>query len=187
MLAYLISEERLLDADSLGNNENLEILAKSRAKYKIPMLIFLTHSDIYCDKVKKENKDGWKTICKEHFDLNKKNLLEHINELIEKKFKSIFKINENDIMHIVLVDEQNEISDEEALKIMPQKTKDRYKKAKSEEAKKTILETFKDGLDVKENEVIDFLKEEMKVLGQEELIEKIKEKLPSQYHNALNN
>lgn len=37
-----------------------------------------------------------------------------------------------------------------------------------------------------ENEVNDFLKNELKVLGQKELIEIMKLKLPSQFHNALN-
>jgi len=38
----------------------------------------------------------------------------------------------------------------------------------------------------KENEVPDFLKKN-EVLGKKELIEKMKEKFPSQYHNTLIN
>ena len=185
MLVYLINEESLLDDDSLGKNKNLEILIESRAKYKIPLLILLTHSDIYCDKVEKENKEDWKTICKEHFDTNKNNLLSYINELINKEFRYDFKMDESDIIHIVLV-EPNPITDEEVIKKFTKRYKEKYGKAKTEEERKGIVEDFKEALCSKDIEALEFLKEEMKALDQKELIEKIREKLPSQYHNAFN-
>ena len=38
---------------------------------------------------------------------------------------------------------------------------------------------------LKENEVLNFIRNEIKVLGQKELIEEMKKHLPSQYHNGL--
>ena len=48
-----------------------------------------------------------------------------------------------------------------------------------------IIQIFAGGLQKKTNDVEEFIKKEIKVLGQKELIGKIKEKLPSQYHSAL--
>lgn len=183
LLVYIINEENILDADSLRNNKNLEILIESLAKYKIPLLIFLTHSDTYCEKVKKNDKN-WTQTCKEHFDQNKNNLLSHINELLKNQFKCDFKMNENDIMHIVL-QEINTISDEEVIKTFSQKTRKRYNEG-DEEKKKEIIELVREGMESGENEVSKFLKNDLNVLDQNELIEIMKLKLPSQFHNALN-
>ena len=179
-----------MDADSLRLNKKLEILIELRLKYKIPLIILLTHSDDYCDKVKKRDKN-WKTICKSHINENKKKLFNYVNDLIESKYKSNYKMNENDIMHIVLVEgnQINQISDEELIKQLPKKIKDKYDKAdkeKDEKRKKEILEDYRYIIESKENEVIDFIKEELNVLGQKELIEKIRERFPFQYHSALN-
>ena len=51
-----------------------------RLDYKIPLLILLTHSDNYCDKVKKTTEKNWKEICKNSFSQNKKNLLDYLNK-----------------------------------------------------------------------------------------------------------
>lgn len=131
LLVYIINEGNELDADSLGNNKNLDILIESLAKYKIPLLIFLTHCDTYCKKVKEEDKN-WKQTCKEHFDENKKKLLSHINELLENQFKCDFKMNKNDIMHIVLL-ETNSISDEELIKRLNPRLKEKYDKGDQKE------------------------------------------------------
>ena len=183
LLVYIINEGNKLDADSLGNNKNLDILIESLAKYKIPLLIFLTHCDTYCKKVKEEDKN-WKQTCKEHFDENKKKLLSHINELLENQFKCDFKMNKNDIMHIALP-EINSISDEELIKRLNPRLKEKYDKGDQKE-KSLIIESVRYGMESTENEVNDFLKNELKVLGQKELIEIMKLKLPSQFHNALN-
>ena len=178
MFIYLISEESILDSDSIRNNNKLESLIKLRNKYKIPILILLTHSDDYCDKVKK-NDDNWKNICKEHINNNKKNLLNYINQEIGEKN---FKLNENKIIHTVLV-EKREITDEEAIKQLPKKMKQKYEKA-NQEKKKEILEDYKSIIEA--DEVKEFFEEEnMNILYQKELIEIIKENIPSQYHSAL--
>ena len=49
-----MAERQPLDNDSLKNNKNLENLIKMKIKYNIPLLILLTHSDNYCDEVKKK-------------------------------------------------------------------------------------------------------------------------------------
>ena len=57
---------------------------------------------------------------------------------------------------------------------------------KSDKATKDIiLMSYYSGLNSNNNEVKDFLDDEIKILRQKGLIEKIKEKLPSQYHSAL--
>ena len=114
----------------------------------------------------------------------KKKLLEHINELLENQFKCDFKMNKNDIMHIVLL-ETNSISDEELIKRLNPRLKEKYDKGDQKE-KSLIIESVRYGMESTENEVNDFLKNELKVLGQKELIEIMKLKLPSQFHNALN-
>lgn len=178
----MIDEKKTLDSDSIRNNKKLKALIKLRLTYKIPLLILLTHSDNYCDEVRKSEKD-WKKICKDAFNQNKNYLLEYINEQIKKESLD-FIMNENDIMHIVLV-ETNQMTDEEIIKKLTSKTRQTYENA-DENGKKLLLEFFRDGMDSKENEVRDFIEKEVGVLGQKELIEKIKENLPSQYHNALN-
>ena len=93
-------------------------------------------------------------------------------------------MNENDIMHIVL-QEINSISDEEVIKRLNPKLKEKYDKG-DQNKKSLIIESVRYGIESTENEVNDFLKNELKVLGQKELIEIMKLKLPSQFHNALN-
>ena len=112
----MIDEKKTLDSDSIRNNKNLETLINLRLDYKIPLLILLTHSDNYCDEVKKAEKN-WKEICNNDFSQNKKNLLDYLNEQIEKK-NSDFKINENDIIHIVLV-ESEKMTEGEIIKSLP--------------------------------------------------------------------
>ena len=109
---------------------------------------------------------------------NKKNLINYI----KKEFK--LEMSEEDIIHVVLV-EPKQIPDEEVIKKFPKKLKDRYDKEKNEEKKKDILEIFKSGMESPENEVRDFIEEKINVLDQKKLIEKMKEKLPSQYHSVL--
>lgn len=185
MLVYLISEESTLDADSLRKNEKLKSLIKLKLKYKFPFLILLSHSDTYCDKVKKENEEEWKKICKVHINNNKKYLLEYINELIEKEYKSNIKMNENDIMHIVLV-EPKKLSNEDLIKKMDPTIKEIYDKLRSEDEKKIILTAFHAGRSSTTNEVKDFLEKDMNILGSKELIKKIQENLPFQYHSVFN-
>lgn len=47
-----------------------------------------------------------------------------------------------------------------------------------------MIKNIRLGMNLKDNEVQDFLKQ-MKILGPKELIEKLREKFPRQYHNAL--
>ena len=181
MFIYLISEESILDADSIRNNNKLETLIKLRTKYKIPILILLTHSDDYCDKIKKAD-NNWKIICKEHIINNKQNLLNYINGQIKEVKENNFKLDENKIIHTVLI-ESKKMSDEEAIKLLPKKLKSKYENA-NEEKKKEILEDYKSIIE--SDEVRDFFEEEnMNILYQKELIEIIKENIPSQYHSAL--
>ena len=51
--------------------------------------------------------------------------------------------------------------------------------------KKIVIDAYYEGRNSKENEVKNFIKE-MNILGPKELIEMIKDKLPSQYQNVLN-
>ena len=69
-------------------------------KYKLKLIILLTHSDTYCDKIKKEK--DWKNLCKISLDNNKINLLEFINELVTQKYNSNFMMSENYVNHICL-------------------------------------------------------------------------------------
>ena len=192
MLIYLINEESVLNDDSLRSNNKLKKLIEIKAKYKIPFLILLTHSDTYCEKVKNDNEEEWQEICKEHLKSNKNNCLSHINGIIEQlsesNSSSILKMNENDIFHILLVESTKRLPEEEYIKKFKKKKKmfQKYEKA-NEEKKKVFLENFIDTLEG-ENEVSEFLNEEkeLNVLNQQKLIEILKEKLPSQYHKAFN-
>ena len=92
---------------------------------------------------------------------------------------------ENNIFHIVLVEpEQNQMTYEEKYNNLLDDLKEKYKNL-NEKMKKIVIDVFYDGRDSKENEVINFIKE-MNILGPKELIEMIKDKLPSQFHDALN-
>ena len=191
MLFYIISEESTLASDSLGDNKKLENIIELKIKYKIPLFILLTNADLYCKKVRSQDNENWKQTCKDNINNNKNNLLSYINKQIEKNkldFKTDINEFENDIIHTILV-EPKKITEDEAIKKMPKRQRekyDKYKKEKNEEKKKDILEDFIAGLGADENEIKDFFKEEeINILEQKELIEKIKEKLPSQYHTAF--
>ena len=188
MLIYIISEESSLDSASLRDNKKLKRILELRIKYKIPLFILLTNADTYCKKVRSENDENWEEICKNTINNNKKNLLEFIKQQIEE-YKLDFKTDENevkeDIIHICLV-EPNKITDEQALKKMPKRQREKYNKA-DEENKKVIMESFISGLESEYNDIKEFFEEEeMNIFNKSELIKKIKEKLPSQYHSAFN-
>ena len=176
MLIYIIDERSVLGSDSIGNNEKLKTLLNLRRDYKIPLLILLTHSDNYCEEVKNRENE-WKETCKKTINDNKNNLLKFINE-------NNYNIGENDIMHIVLVEEKVEMTLEEKVKNLDDETREEYENS-DEATRKIILRTFYRGKNLNNNEVKDFLDKEIKILRQKGLIEKIKEKLPSQYHSAL--
>ena len=177
MLIYIIDERRGLDSDSIGNNKKLKTLLNLRRDYKIPLLILLTHSDNYCEEVKKAEENEWKEICKKTINDNKSNLIKFINE-------NNYNIGENDIMHIVLTEEKVEMTLEEKVKNLDDEAREEYENS-DEATRKIILRTFYRGKNLNNNEVKDFLDKEIKILRQKGLIEKIKEKLPSQYHSAL--
>ena len=179
MLIYIISEENIL---SLKDHRKLKELVKLRIKYKIPLLIILTNSDNYCNKVK-QSSDEWKTICKKNINNNKEILINYINEQIKKVGGNNFKIEESNIIHAVLV-EPKEIRDDEVKKSFNEEELEEYNNANDEE-KKIMLKYYRRGMQSKENEIKNFIQKEINVFGQNELIEKIKEKIPSQYHNAL--
>ena len=94
-------------------------------------------------------------------------------------------MNENDIMHIVLL-EPVKRSDEEIIGELDEVLKEEYDNG-DEEEKKKILSDYRKYAEAKEFIVYNFLKKNMKVLYPKELIKKIKENIPSQNHSALNN
>ena len=184
ILIYVIAERQQLDARALRKNKKLEEIINMRLKYKIPIIILLTHSDNYCEEVKKSNNNDWKNICKTNIINNKTNLLEYINE-IEKKNHSDLKTEENDILHVVLVEPKTKkLTDEEIINLFDEETREEYDNA-NEEEKKTIIKFFGRGKKSTNNEVKDFLEKEIKVLGKKELAKILKEILPSQYFGAL--
>ena len=97
----------------MANNPKLKKLIKLKTKYKIPLLILLTHCDNYCYEIKKADKN-WKNIFKNDIAKNKIYLIDYINNLIVNKYKTNYIMKENDIKHIVLV-EPAQISDEELI------------------------------------------------------------------------
>ena len=153
MLIYIMDERKTLDSDSIRNNKNLKTLIKLRLDYKIPLLILLTHSDNYCDEVKKTEKN-WKEICKSIIINNKKVLLKYINE--ELIGENTFKMEEKDIIHTVLI-EPKKMTDEEIIESLDPETKEEFDKA-SDNEKKLILRMFMKGKVSTENEVPNFLK-----------------------------
>ena len=184
MFIYIINEESQLTSDSLRKNNNLEEIIKLKENYKIPLIILLTHFDDYCKKVIK-TEENWKSTCKIHLDKNKKELIEYIKKIIGEPQESSSKSDEIKIMHIVF--EQEQIMDEEVIQKLSKKQLEIYKKEKDDKKKKELLEFFKEGMDLNEDEVREFLEEEdMKnVLSTKDLIKKMRENLPTQYHNAL--
>ena len=141
----------------------------------------MTHCDNCCDEVKKIEKD-WKKICKEYFNNNKNNLVSLIKK-IGKENNCDNIMNEDDIMHIVLV-EPKQIDEKEIINTLDDETLEEYNNA-DEKGKKMILKYYLRGKISTINEVQPFIKNEIKALGPKELIEKIKENLPSQFHDAL--
>ena len=156
IFVYIMSEEKILDADSLKNNTKLKYLIKTKLKYNIPLIVLLTHSDDYCDKVKKTN-ENWKIICKNHFTKNKSELLNYLNDLIANDFKRDFKFDENDIIHVVLVD-RAKLSDEDIIKEFDENTKKYYDSTNNEEQKQMIINIFSGGLQKKAKDVEYFIK-----------------------------
>ena len=152
-------------------------------KYKLPLLILLSHSDNYCEEVIKTGKQ-WETICKIELNKNKKSLIDLIKEQIIKENINNVQIQENDIMHICLV-ESVEINNQEIIDLFDDETRKEYNNS-DENKKKEIIKFFSRGRRATENKIKDFLQKEINVLRKKELINKIKEKIPSQYHNALN-
>ena len=181
LIIYILDERKILDANSLGNNKELTNLINLKKEYNIPLLILLTYCDDYCKGVKDTDKD-WKLICKDNLKKNEKNLIEHI----QNNFN--IKIGENNIIHVVLVD-QIKMSDEEIINSLDPEDRVAYENA-NEEMKKTLIKFYRIGLDVSINEVKQFIKNEkeigVKVRDKKELSEIIKEYLPFKYHNVLN-
>ena len=186
MIFYIISEEKILDSDDMENNNNLQYILFLKMKYKIPLIILLTHSDDYCNKIKNNDKN-WKEVCKSQFEKNKNDLLKYLNDTINNKYKLDYTINQDEIKHTVLVEkEKTEITDEDVIKSFDNEDKIDYEE-ESEEGKKKMIARLKRRMQKekeKENEVINFINE-IGVLGQKQLIEEIKKYLPSQYHSAL--
>ena len=182
IIFYILSEENTLDANSLGNNKKLEKIIEMRMKYKSKLIILLTHSDTYCDKIKKENE--WKNLCKKSLNDNKNYLLKHMNQLVTEKYKSNFIMNENDVFHISL-DDYIEISDDEIINNFSDDNKVLYQQG--DIAFKTMLLKFAKGIYKKnQTESKDFTINKLNVLDKNKLIEKLKEILPSQYHSVFN-
>ena len=165
----------------MRNNTKLKTLIELKLEYKIPLLILLTHFDNYCDEIKKTaTDDSWKETCEDTLNKNKDDLFDFINKDIIKNKE--YELDENDILHIVLV-EPKKITDEDLIKTFDENTKKEYENSSGEEKAK-MIKNIRLGMNLKDNEVQDFLKQ-MKILGPKELIEKLREKFPRQYHNAL--
>ena len=179
-IIYMISEVEMIDSRDMEKNENLKAIVEKKSKYNITVIILLTHSDIFCDKIKKEEPDNWKTICSTQLINNKKNLLDWINKIINNDYK----INEYDIKHVMLQDNEKEITEEEIINSLDEDEKIEYNKV-DDASKKFMLKAMKKILMKKQNEVKEFLKNEMKVLGVKELIEEMKSYIPSQYQNTF--
>ena len=156
MLIYLIDERSNLNADVMRDNEKLKILIKLRLDYHIPLLILLTHSDNYCDEVKGQD-ENWKEICKKTLQENKNNLLNYINNTITNEYKSNLVIKEDDIIHVVLI-EQNEITNEEIIKKFDENKRNIYEQS-NELVRKNLIAFFRDGMSSTWNEVKNFLYE----------------------------
>ena len=184
MFIYLIKEDKEFTSKSL-ENKLLQELIKLRIKYKIQILILLTHADTYCNIVKDDGNEKWKETCKEKIEGNKKILLDYLNSEIKKYDINNFQIQENDIRHICLVESENPKTDEEIIKGFDPNTLMMYNNAKSEEEKKMIIQIYSNISNSKNNDVKEFLKNEIKVLEKNELIEEIRKRIPIQYHKSL--
>ena len=183
MFIYLIKEDSIFTSKSL-ENKILQELIKLRIKYKIQLLVLLTHGDTYCDTVKKDDKN-WKEICKKTLEDNKKKLLDYLNSEIKKYDKNNFQMQENDIRHICLIEPAApEITEEEIIKDFDEEELEEYNSL-DENGKKGYIKGIFKGKSKDQKEIKKFLKNEIKVLEQKELIEIIKKKLPVQYHIAF--
>ena len=183
MFIYLIKEDSIFTSKSL-ENKILQELIKLKIKYKIQLLVLLTHGDTYCDTVKKDDKN-WKEICKKTLEDNKKKLLDYLNSEIKKYDKNNFQMQENDIRHICLVEPAApEITEEEIIKDFDEEELEEYNSL-DENGKKGYIKGIFKGKSKDQKEIKKFLKNEIKVLEQKELIEIIKKKLPVQYHIAF--
>ena len=183
MFIYLIKEDSIFTSKSL-ENKILQELIKLKIKYKIQLLVLLTHGDTYCDTVKKDDKN-WKEICKKTLEDNKKKLLDYLNSEIKKYDKNNFQMQENDIRHICLVEPAApEITEEEIIKDFDEEELEEYNSL-DENGKKGYIKGIFNCKSKDQKEIKKFLKNEIKVLEQKELIEIIKKKLPVQYHIAF--
>ena len=122
---------------------------------------------------------------KEKIDNNKKILWEYLDSEIKKDNSNNFPMQENDIMHICLVESSNIIQIEDILKTFDEETLEQYNNG-NEKIKKALIKSFISGNDMKnQNDIKIFLENDLKVLEQKELIREIKRRFPSQYHNAF--
>ena len=177
-----MDERKTLDADSLKNNKKLESLIKLKLNYKIPLLILLTHSDNYCDEIKKTEKN-WKEICTKNIKRNKEDLLGHINNSIIKTIGiQDFEISRDNVLHVVLIQPQN-AEEKVLIAMLDEEELIEYNKA-DEKGKQKILKPYRKAMNFQSNEVQSFLIG-INVLGKKELIEKLKEKIPVQYHSTF--
>lgn len=183
ILIYVMDERKNLDSDYLENNKKLETLIKLRLYYKIPLLILLTHSDNYCDEIKKTEKN-WKGICTKYINKNKEDLLKYINNIIKELNIKNFEISKDDVCHVVLIQQKKNIEEKELIEMLDEDDLNEYNKA-DENGKQKILKPYKKAINFKYNEVPNFLRE-INVLGKAELIEKLKKIIPFQYHDTLN-
>jgi len=184
MFIYLIKEDSVFTLKSLENNILLELI-KLRIKYKIQLLILLTHADTYCNLVKADGNEKWKETCKLNIEDNKKQLLDYLNSEIKKYDINNFQLQKNDIRHICLVGSENKMTDEEIVKGFDSNTLIMYNNAKSEEEKNMIKKIFNNISNSKNNDVKEFLKNEIQVLEKNEIIEEIKKRIPAQYHKCF--
>ena len=185
MIFYIINEDKILDSDDMDNNDNLKYILHLKVKYKLPLIILLTHSDDFCNKTKNVDKN-WKEVCKSQFEKNENDLLNYLNNTI-KKYGLEYKMEKDEIKHIVLVEtKQKEITDEDVIKSFDENEKNDYEE-EDKEGKEKMIKLLKRRMKrekYKEDEVPKFIKE-FGVFGQKQLIEYIKKYLPSQYHSAL--
>ena len=139
----------------------------------------MTRFDIYCKEVKKSELN-WENICKNRLKINKENILNYIkNEIIKSKE---FEFNQDDILYTVLI-EPKKITDEDIVNKFDEDTKEEYINL-NEKEKRKMIKAIRIGMNLRGEEFEDFFKE-MKIYKPKELAEKIKEKIPIKYHNAL--
>ncbi len=143
MFIYMISESDMIDSRDMENNANLNMILELKSKFKFPMLILLTHSDTFCDKIKETEKD-WKDICKSQLKNNKINLLKWINDKFttDKNSSNDSIIDENDIKHVFLVENDLEITDEYIINSFDEEQRKDYDD-ENDNGKKTMIKILK--------------------------------------------